>query len=176
MDFSRDAMGTMVVVRSRHDDRLVVERGIRPPRRSRPAPVRLASAVLFLLSLASCGDGGSVVTPGPATFLFGTRGLPDAEGQFAAVTSDPQVIATLQSQLRMGIPDRNLHIDGPIAPGNGGHNLSWSWHFVPDGWDAVEISAEVCDGTPQAVEADVSGWVKNVGTFCPWGSFVQRRL
>ncbi len=133
--------------------------------------------VLLLVSLASCGDGGSVVPrAGPTTFLFGMRGLPDAEGQFAAVTSDPAVLAKLESELRLPASDRQLHISGPIAAGNDGQNLSWSWHFVPDQWDVVQVSAELCDGTPQLVESDVSHWVKDIGSFCPWGSYVQRKL
>jgi hypothetical protein len=140
------------------------------------AMCRAAVAFVLLPLLASCGDGDPVGTPGPKTFLFGMRGIPGAEGQFAAGTSDPDVLARVESQLRLLPSSRTLHIQGPIEAGNGGHNLSWSWHFVPDQWDVVEISAEACDGTPQAVESDVAGWVKDVGVFCPWGSYVQRRL
>ncbi len=104
------------------------------------------------------------------------RNVPDAEGRFVAVTSDPRVIAKLESELRLPVADRLLHVDGPIAAGNGGHNLSWSWHFVPDAWDAVEMSVERCDGTPAAVESDVSAWVKDIGVFCPWGSYVQEKM
>ncbi len=136
-----------------------------------------AAAAMLLLGAASCGDGGSsVVAPGPTTFLFGMRGLPDSEGQFAAVTSDPAVLAKLESQLALPASERHLHVSGPIEAGNGGFNLSWSWHFVTDRWDVVEASVELCDGTPQAVENDPSYWIKQVGDFCPWGSYVQRRL
>ncbi len=145
---------------------------------SRRGVAGAGTVALLVLALCggSCGGGSSVAPPAQATFLFGMRGIPDADGQFAAVTSDPRVLAKLESQLSLPIADRGLHIDGPIAPGNGGHNLSWSWHFVPDQWDVVEASVERCDGTPRAVESDVSAWVKDVGTFCPWNSYVQRRL
>jgi len=134
--------------------------------------------VLLLLPFSSCGGGGSgaVVTPETGTFLFGVRGIPDAEGGFVAITSDPVVLAKVESELALPAADRSLHIHGSIAPGNGGHNLSWSWHFVPGEWDVVELSAEVCDGTPALVESDVDRWIKEIGDFCPWSSYVASRL
>ncbi len=135
------------------------------------------TALLLLLPLAACGGGtsGPLTSPGPRTFLFGTRGVPDPEGQFVAATSDPSVLAKVEGELALPASERRLHISGPIAAG-GGSNLSWSWHFVPDRWDLVEMSAEVCDGTPAMVESDVEGWVSGVGIFCPWGSYVQSEL
>lgn len=57
-----------------------------------------------------------------------------------------------------------------------GHNLSWSWHFVPGRWDMVEISVEACDGSPRMVENDLDYRVDRVGDFCPWASYVLERL
>jgi len=138
----------------------------------------MVALVLLLLPFSACGDagGGAVVSPGTGTFLFGVRGIPDAEGQFVAVTSDPGVLAKLASELALPATQRLLHIQGPIALGNGGHNLSWGWHFLPGQWDIVEASTEVCDGTPRLVESDLTYWIKEVGAFCPWNSYVERRL
>ena len=129
----------------------------------------------LLLALASCG-GDDAVAPSAAAFVFAVRGLSDSEGRFVAVTSDPVVLARLDAQLALPESERGLHISGPVAPGDGGHNAPWGWHFVPSRWDVVEASIEVCDGVPGDVEKDVAGWVSTVGTFCPWASYVQRRL
>jgi hypothetical protein len=133
---------------------------------------------VLLLAVTSCGDSADdpLDPPAPRSFIFGVRGLPDAEGQFVAVTSDPEVLARLEAELALEESKRTLHIHGPIARGDGRHNLAWHWHFVSHRWDMVEISIELCDGTPQAVENDLDYWVDNVGAFCPWGSYVQREL
>ena len=138
--------------------------------------LRIGVAAVFLLALhAGCrGDGGRAAVPGgERTFVFGMRGLPDAAGRFVAATSAPVVIAKLEAELALPAASRSLHINGPIARGNGGENLSWSWHFAPDLWDAVEVSVEVCDGTPAMVESDLDTWVDELGVFCPWGSYAQ---
>lgn len=141
--------------------------------------VRLARLVAAsaLIALASCGgDDGVVPAPGPTAFVFAVRGVPESEGRFVAVTDDPVVLARLSAQLALPETERGLHIAGPIEPGDGGHNAPWSWHFTESRWDVVEASIEVCDGLPADVEKDVAGWVGTVGSFCPWGSYVQRRL
>lgn len=95
---------------------------------------------------------------------------------FVAKTSDPAVVAKVEDQLALPLSERNLHIHGDIVRGNDGYNNNWSWHFVPDAWDMVEISTEVCDGRPQMVEDDLDYWVDQVGYFCPWNSVVLREV
>lgn len=109
-------------------------------------------------------------------FLFATRSVPGAAGEFVAITSDPGVIRLARAQLELPEAERTLHINGPIAHGNGDHNLKWSWHFVPDEWDLVESSMELCDGTPQMVEDDPDHWVDSVTQFCPWESYIVREV
>ncbi len=140
-------------------------------------PIRLLMIALVVAAM-SCSETADVSSPAPSSrsFLFGMRGMSDSEGQFVAVTADPGVIANLRAQLALPTPDRNLHIHGPIARENGGHNLFWHWHFVPDQWEMVEISMEVCDGTPRMVEDNLDYWVDEVGVFCPWVSYVQKEL
>ena len=135
---------------------------------------------LAILPLASCmmfcGGSDAPTAPPERSFLFAMRGIPDAEGRFVAVTSDARTLALLDGQLALPEAQRNLHINGPVATGNGGHNLEWSWHFEPDRWELVEISIELCDGRPQHVEDDVEKGIADVGRFCPWASFVAREL
>ncbi len=132
----------------------------------------LALVALFLF----CGGNDAPTAPPERSFLFAMHGIPDAEGQFVAVTSNPLILAAVDAQLALPADRRMLHINGPVASGNGGHNLGWSWHFEPGRWELVEISIELCDGRPQNVENDVAKWIADVGTFCPWASYVVREL
>jgi hypothetical protein len=110
------------------------------------------------------GGGGSQ----SVSFLFRTRAVTGSDGEFIAVTTNPELIGKVHAQLALPAEQRRQHINGPIARGNGGHNQNWSWHFTPDGWNLVETSIELCDGTPRLVENDIAYWVDRVGRFCPW--------
>lgn len=150
---------------------------------------RAANAVLHIASLTclslfliiGCSDSGG---PGPCgcepdssvTFRFAIRHDPTGTEDFVAVTSDSAVIAIARAQLLLPPEDRTLHIHGPIARGDGGHNLSWGWHFTPDSWNLVQLSMELCDGNPSAVEADIDTWVDTIGVFCPWNSYVEEEV
>ena len=142
----------------------------RPPRSMKAAWIPLIAFFLF------CGGHDAPADPPARSFLFAMHGVPDAEGHFVAITSDPRTLAILESQLTLPEDRRMLHINGPVASGGGGHNLGWSWHFEPGRWELVEISIELCDGLPQMVEDDVERWIADVRTFCPWASYVEREL
>ncbi len=132
---------------------------------------------LALFPLLGCSDDdGPGGRNGSAIFRFGIRHDPVGVEDFIAVTSDPDVIELARAQLALLAEDRTLHIHGPIARGGGGHNLSWGWHFVPGEWGMVQISMELCDGNPSAVEADIDTWVDAIGVFCPWNSYVKEEI
>lgn len=57
----------------------------------------------------------------------------DASLTYAALTSDPALIDAVRAELSKPFETRHLHIHGAVAKGDGGHNNSWHWHFVPDG-------------------------------------------
>ena len=132
---------------------------------------------LVLISLFGCSDDdGPAGGNGSVMFRFGIRQDDVGAEDFIAMTSDPEVIEMARAQLVLPTEERLLHIHGPIARGDGGHNLSWGWHFVPGEWDLVEISMELCDGNPSAVEADIDTWVDAIGVFCPWNSYVKQEI
>lgn len=129
---------------------------------------------LFLM-LTSCGIFGSNNNDGERYFEF-THQDEEIDYIFTAKTSDPEVIQKVENQLSLPFDQRNLHINGDIERGTEDHNSNWSWHLVPDSWDLVEISVEVCDGRPQMVEDDLDYWVDQVGYFCPWSARVLREV
>jgi hypothetical protein len=106
-----------------------------------------------------------------AIFLFTIRGDGSGDKVFAAKTSDTVIISKLLKQLDLPPEKRNLHIHGKVSAGNGGYNLKWDWHIIPNEWDVVESSMELCDCDPQFVTnnllvKDSTAW------FCPWASYV----
>jgi len=108
-------------------------------------------------------------------FEFALHGALPYEN-FVAVTSDSAVISMAEQQLALPIEERHLHINGAIDYGNGGHNLDWSWHFIPDQWILTQFSIEICDGNPSYVELDLYYWIEELGYFCPWTSYVLREI
>jgi len=127
---------------------------------------------LILLTTMAVGDAQG---DGLRYFEFTITGHPDAEN-FVAATRDTDVVVIVDWQLSLPLSERNLHINGPIDSTNGGFNMEWSWHHVPNQWVMAEISFELCDGIPSFVEADLPYWLHNVGGFCPWGSKVLREV
>lgn len=116
----------------------------------------------------SCGGSSQSGAP-LERILFHFKMLSDVSGiaDFRATTNDPEVIAAARAQLALPAQDRALFINGPIERGNGGHNLEWNWHFLPDQWSLVEVSIELCDGNAVLVSQSVDYWVDTVGQLCP---------
>jgi hypothetical protein len=114
--------------------------------------------------------------PRAVTFHFKMVG--DAQGleDFRAVTSDASVIAIAREQLSKPAHERNQHIAGAIDHGNGGFNLAWNWHFVPDSWSLAEISIELCDTSPTLISQCVECWVEAPSGACPWSSYVDSEV
>ena len=131
----------------------------------------IAAAALATACLVSCG--GASDHPGPVTFAFRLHGLAASE-EFRATISSREDIARARSQLSLAVSERRLFAIGGILPGNGGHNLHWSWHF--SGVGLAETAVELCDGRPSIVEANLNYWLNTVGSFCPWASYVYAEV
>lgn len=127
---------------------------------------------LFLLILLTGGCGLFSEDKPEERYVEFTHRDEKIDYTFVAKTSDPDVIGKVEDQLALPFGERHMHIHGDIARGDGGFNENWNWHFVPDRWDLVEISVEVCDGRPRMVEEDPDYWIDQVGYFCPWSSRV----
>ena len=121
--------------------------------------------------LTACGGGDP--QPSGTVFVFRLHGFP-ASQEFRARTDSAAVIAQARQQLRLPVAERRLFPIGAIASGNGGHNLAWRWHFRE--FALAEMAIELCDGTPDLVEDDLSYWLHTVKSFCPWAAYVHAEL
>jgi len=68
------------------------------------------------------------------------------------------------------------HVNGKLVddrPGKSPFDSQWSWHLDPNETGMADISTEVCDGWPSAVESNLDGWM-HVGRFCPWSTKVTK--
>jgi len=104
-------------------------------------------------------------------FIIGKNGA-----TFRAQTEDEAVIAKARAELDLPLNQRNLHIHGPLQRGDGGVNQPWSWQFVANDWDLVEISYRLCHESPDYIEQNLEEWLNTVGTFCPWDSHVNAEI
>lgn len=92
------------------------------------------------------------------------------QSTFRLFSTDPDTISDLykllDNQSQAGIPN------GPLLPGPGPglHNAPWSWHLDPAATTMAEFTIEVCDGTPEFVEKELSYWLESVGQYCPWNA------
>lgn len=127
----------------------------------------MACFCIFSSCSSTSGDEGD-----QTKYYEFTHSDSEVDYSIVAKTSDPDVIQKVKNELARPLNERSLHINGDIERGNGGYDNNWSWHFTPNEWDLVEISAEVCDGRPEFVEDELDYWLEDVGYFCPWNSRV----
>jgi hypothetical protein len=119
----------------------------------------LILAGLLLAELACDDDGPTSPDRGR---LFGVR--VGAE-EFRMRVTDPETIRLAMENLAGG---NNKHPNGPIAMGDGGFNAPWSWHFVPESVQMVDLSIELCDGSPSHVESHRGDFLAS--GYCPWSA------
>jgi hypothetical protein len=134
-------------------------------------PILILIACIFV----SCNKENNTAPIPPSNtseiFLFAMRGDGSGDKIFAAKTSDTIIINKLLRQLDLPPEKRNLHIHGIVSAGNGGFNLKWDWYLIPDKWDVVESSMELCDCDPQFVTRNILA-KDSTAWFCPWASYV----
>jgi hypothetical protein len=130
--------------------------------------------IIITFTLISCVARGN--ERGIVTFLIQDRNIAGADGQFVARTNNPALIDKARKELARPVDKRRLHLNGELASGNDDFNLGWHWHIVDNKWDLVEVSVELCDGTPNMVENKMSYWIEKVKRFCPWNSYISSEI
>lgn len=120
-------------------------------------------------------------------FEVGLRIEPNSENydgrdsSFIVAASDALLLAEIEAELALPPSERVKHISGPLIAGNGTFNHNgnfwFNWHLAPNEWRLSDFSIELCDGRPYTdIEQDLNYWIGNVGTFCPWSSYIKREV
>ena len=136
----------------------------------------LVVTICLVLIITSCGDEkGLQNTAEEVGFRFGMWNDTTGDEDFIAVTTDEEIITLARQQLMLPVPERTFHIHGVVTYGNGGHNLNWSWHFLPSEWELVEASIEVCDTNPFYVRTWLDSMPDTISSIliCPLSSYVK---
>lgn len=85
--------------------------------------------------------------------------------RFVIHVTDPETVSLANENLE---GKNKLFPSGQLARGDGGFNKPWSWYLKPETVRMVEVSIEVCDGTPSFVEKELDYWFGTVKSYCPW--------
>lgn len=135
---------------------------------------RLTSLWLAALTLGLAGACASPTAPDPeleggVVAVFETVGE-----RFSVFVRNPTAIRRLveiRDGARIGqIPNGRIR----RGPGAADHNAPHAWHLDPHEIDIVDIAAEVCDGAPSYVDANIDEYVDVIGSYCPWGARLVR--
>ena len=125
-------------------------------------------AAAIVLALAACSDD----VTGPeydAVYEVEVNGE-----RFRVALQTPAQIAKADSLLASGV-EQNL--SGTLERGNGGFNMSYSWHLDPSTVHWPDLSMEICDGRPNSeVEAEVDYFIETVQYYCPWGAKIVAKV
>ena len=135
----------------------------------------LAGLGVAVLATA-CGGGGSptstpapTATPGP--LAGGVVAEFDVTGERFKVwvtnaETIQQLFALQAGESTASIPNGELL----TGPGQGDHNLPWSWHLDPEEIAMADLTIEVCDGALGYIEEHLDEFIDEVGRYCPWGA------
>lgn len=129
----------------------------------------IPAAAAIVLALGGCDSDPT--SPDDEELAGGVLATFEVSGdEFRVWTDDTETIEQLLAleagESQANIPNGRL-VEGP---GRGDHNAPWSWHLDPDEVAMAEVTVEVCDGRPSFVEEDLTYWLEQVGSFCPWNA------
>jgi len=125
-------------------------------------------ALLATLALGACGDDDATgPSDPPEEYTVSVLGQ-----EFVVRVATQAQIDAMETRLASGVEGV---INGRLLASDGQFNVGWSWHMAPASVEVVDMSIELCDGTPQMVEADLDYWLDTVGRFCPWSAVVTGR-
>jgi len=138
----------------------------------------------IIIMLSSCSKDNNP-TPELSKRYFRFNSCPEGnhgnwqDSSFIAATSDPKVIKQCLDQLQLPLEERTLFPLGKIDHGYAGYNTNgthaFSWHFVEDSWEMVELGIEIYDGCAYS-DAELTNYVDNLGSYGGWGNRVLEEI
>jgi hypothetical protein len=141
---------------------------------SRQIVLLSAAAISALVLACSSGEDPTATppaTPTPHPLAGGVLATFDVTGQeFKVWVTNEQAIEALFA-LQAGTSSANIP-NGLVQTGAGqaGHNGPYSWHMDPEDIEMVELTIELCDGSPDYIEENLTDWMASVERYCPWGA------
>jgi hypothetical protein len=81
--------------------------------------------------------------------------------------ANEQFIADAQRNLASGVAQ---NVSFPAMVDGTDCDTQWSWTVDATHAQFSDFSVEVCDGTPEYIEANKADWFRAPGYYCPWGS------
>jgi hypothetical protein len=125
-------------------------------------------AMAFVLALAACTEDAT------APQYEAVYEVEVAGEKFHIALESAAQIAAADALLASGA-EQNVH--GTLKRGNGGFNMSYSWHLEPSTVTFPDVTMEICDGRPNSeVEAEVDYFIETVKYYCPWGAKIVRKV
>ncbi|HEU4480849.1 MAG TPA: hypothetical protein VFS18_03110 [Actinomycetota bacterium] len=100
-------------------------------------------------------------------FTVGFDGHPDDE--FTVYAARHRLVRKMVREARSD--DKNLIVSGTVGAAKG-YNPDWSFTMRPGSLRVAEVFIEVCDASPDHVEANVDEWRGE--RWCPWSSYVEK--
>lgn len=138
-----------------------------------------------IITLTSCSKDDNNVTPEPSMRYFRFNSCPEnshgnwQDTSFVAATVNPLVIQKCLEQLKLPLESRTLFPLGEIDDGNAGYNKnathSFSWHFVEDSWNMVELGIEIYDGCAYS-DVELTNYSEGVGSYGGWSNRVLEEI
>lgn len=134
--------------------------------------MRIRSTVFIALVIASMGCGEPTSPSDPDGSLSGgvLATFAVESDQFKVWITNPAAIARVEALSRGpgggSIPNGRLL----RGPGRASHNAPYSWHLDPNDIQIVDVTIELCDGSPKYVEANLPEYADRIGRYCPWGA------
>jgi hypothetical protein len=114
----------------------------------------------------------------PNQSAFFEVGFSKSQKSFIIRLDDPQKVEHARHILS-GQETHKLHISGRIAKGREFYNPLWCYYLKSDSIEFFEVSTEVCDGAPDAIEDHLDepqSLFPPGSAWCPWASHIIREV
>ena len=98
---------------------------------------------------------------------------------FIAATNRLEVIEQCLNELSLPIDERRKFPLGNIANGSNGYNRNashyFTWHFIEDSWEMVDLGIEIYDGCAYT-HAELGNYVEIFGAYGGWGNQIIEEI